>query len=324
MVGSRMHILQRRSLLAAFAALGGMADLPRAIAQVGSGGTGMAPPAPSSIGSADVVIDRVTLRRGGQAGVPLGRGDKLMQGDQIETGEASEVHIVFDDGGYLALRPNSGLRIDRYVVTGDATDVAALTLINGALRSVTGWIGKLDQARYRIAAGSASVGVRGTDHEVVLVRPQDSSPDAEPGVHDRVNEGATVVRNAGAVVNVEQGAAAYAARGVAPVHRAAVPAFFDRLRTGQEALVENHARTVHQHIEGRLRQLGKLRPGERFDQYRERLRPGRGLRGERRAGLADSANASAQSTAQEARAQRIAAREQRRRNRPQRAEGPKR
>lgn len=319
-----MHNLQRRFLLAAFAALGGMGDLRRAVAQVGSGGTGLAPPAPSTIGSADVVIDRVTLRRGGQPGVPLGRGDKLMQGDQIETGEAAEVHIVFDDGGYLALRPNSALRINRYVVTGDATDVASLTLINGALRSVTGWIGKLDPSRYRIAAGSATIGVRGTDHEVVLVRPQDSSPDAEPGVHDRVNEGATVVRNAGAVVNVEQGSAAYAARGVAPVHRAAAPAFFDRLRTGQEALVENHARTVRQHIEGRLRQLGKLRSGERFDQYRERLRPGRGLRGERRGGLADNATASAQTPAQEARAQRIAAREQRLRNRPQRAEGPKR
>jgi len=210
------------------------------------------------------------------------------------------------------LRPDSSLKINRYVVTGDASDIAAMTLLKGSLRSVTGWIGKLDPARYRISAAGATISVRGTDHEVVIVRAQDALPDAEPGVHDRVNEGATVLRNAGSTVEVAQGAAGYAARGAAPRLHAAPPAFFDRLRTPQDARVETQAREAPQRIEGRLRQLGRLNPGERFEQYRERMRARRA----RRAGGATAPNArtaaGATPPAQLAQEQRREARERRR------------
>ena len=42
-----------------------------------------------------------------------------------------------------------------------------------------------------------------------------------------------------------------------------------RVEAAQEARVQSHARDVQQHIEGRLRQLGRLNPGERFEQYRD-------------------------------------------------------
>ena len=273
-----MPFKTRRFLLSAVAALTGLGLARRGLAQVGSGGTGISPPA--SIGNAAVVIGAVTLRRPDEAPAPLENGGNLIQGDQIDTGDEAEVHFAFDDGGYLALRPNSSVRINRYVVTGEAADAATMTLLKGSLRSVTGWIGKLDPQRYRIFAGTATISVRGTDHEVVLVRAQDGLGDAEPGVHNRVNEGATVLRNAGSTVEVAQGAAAYAARDAAPRLHGSVPAFFNRLHTAQEARVQSHARDVQQHIEGRLRQLGRLNPGERFEQYRERVQSSRARRAE--------------------------------------------
>ena len=301
-----MPFITRRSLLSAVAALGGLALARRGVAQVGSGGTGISPSA--SIGNAALVIGTVTLRRAGQAPASLESDSTLMPGDQIDTGDAAEVQIAFDDGGYLALRPDSSLRIDRYVVTGEATDVAAMTLLSGSLRSVTGWIGKLDPQRYRILAGTATISVRGTDHEVVLVRAQDGLLDAEPGVHNRVNEGATVLRNAGSTLEVAQGTAAYAARGAAPRPHGSLPAFFNRLRTAQDARVESHARDVPQHIEGRLRQLGRLNPGERFEQYRERVQSRRARRAE--AGPAPTPRAAAAGTPPpQGQGQRMAARE---------------
>ena len=272
-----MSLNTRRSLLCSVAALGGLAVARLGMAQVGSGGTGISP---ASIGQAELVVGVVTLRRDGQAPVALESGAMVMQDDQVDSGDEAEVHLAFDDGGYLALRPNSSVRINRYVVTGDATDVAAMTLLKGSMRCVTGWIGKLDPTRYRIFAGTATIDVRGTDHEVVLVGAQDGLSDAEPGVHNRVNEGATVLRNAGSTVEVAQGAAAYAPRGAAPRLYASLPPFFNRLRTPQDARVETYARDVRQRIEGRLRQLGRLNPGERFEQYRERVHARRARRAE--------------------------------------------
>lgn len=307
-----MFFITRRSLVSAVAALGGLGLARRGVAQVGSGGTGIDPSA--SIGNAALVIGTVMLRRAGQAPAALESGGTLLQGDRIDTGDAAEVQIAFDDGAYLALRPDSSLRINRYVVTGEAADDAALTLLSGSLRSVTGWIGKLDPQRYRIFAGTATISVLGTDHEVVLVRAQDGLPDAEPGVHNRVNEGATVLRNAGSTLEVAQGTAAYAAAGAAPRPHRSLPAFFDRLRTAQDALVESHARDVQQHIEGRLRQLGRLDPGERFEQYRERVQSRRARRAE--AGPASTPRAAAAGMPpHQGQEQRMAAREHRRRAR---------
>ena len=184
-------LLIRRRMLAGLASLAATIWWRNSSAQVGSGGSGIT----QNIGSADLVIGNVTLRRAGQAATNLVQGTKLLQGDQIETISGAETHIAFDDGGYLAIRPNSTVKIAQYVVTGEVTDTATIDLIRGALRSVTGWIGKLDAPRYRITASTATIGVRGTDHEVVLVPPEDATADLPAGVHNRVNEGATTLRN---------------------------------------------------------------------------------------------------------------------------------
>ena len=162
-----------------------------------------------TVGRASLVVGDVTLNRQGQTPLSLLQDAQLNQGDRIETASDGEVHISFEDGGYLALRPNSALRIDEYVVTGAATDSATLNLLKGALRSITGWIGKLDAPRYRVAAGTSIIGVRGTDHEVVIVVPEDAGAGMEAGVHNRVNEGGTTLRNAGGMVDIAPGAAAY-------------------------------------------------------------------------------------------------------------------
>lgn len=274
----------RRRLLAGLVALAPLGWWRTVSAQVGSGGTGIT----QNIGNADLVIGNVTLRRAGQPPSSIAQGAQLLQGDQIETVAGSEIHVVFGDGGYLAVRPNSTVRIAQYVVTGEATDSATIDLVRGALRSVTGWIGKLDVMRYRITANTTTIGVRGTDHEVVLVTPEDAAAGGlEAGVHNRVNEGATVLRNPNGVVNIPSGTAAYSpSTGIAPVRHTSIPAIFNRLRTQQDDAVANHAQNIHQRMEDRLRERGKLRPDERFEQFRQRQQPVR----QRRADINQPAN----------------------------------
>ena len=263
-------LLIRRRMLANLVSLTAMFWWRSGLTQVGSGGSGIT----QSIGSADLVIGNVTLRRTGQTALTLVQGAKLLQGDQIETISNAETHIAFDDGGYLAIRPNSTVKITQYVVTGDVSDLATIDLIRGALRSVTGWIGKLDAPRYRITARTTTIGVRGTDHEVVLVLPEEAATGTtglEAGVHNRVIEGATTLRNASGVINIAPGTAAYSpSSGAAPVSHAVVPAFFNSLRTAQDSAVDLHANNIRQRMEDRLRERGKLLPNEQFNEFRQR------------------------------------------------------
>lgn len=228
-------------------------------------------PAASSIGNASLVVGNVALSRDGQQSSTLVQDARLFEGDRVETSHDGELHISFDDGGYIALRPNSALRIDQYVVTGASTDSATLKLLRGALRSVTGWIGKLEPNRYSLAATTVFVGVRGTDHEVIIVPPEEAAPGMDAGVHDRVNEGGTTLRNDKGTIDIAPGAAAYApGSGAAPRAHVGVPGFFDQRHTQHEQAAVAHAQNIRQHMEERLRARGKLRAGEGFDDFRKR------------------------------------------------------
>ena len=262
-----MSLISRRQILAGLVPVLGWVCGRTASAQVGSGGSGIT----QTVGNATLVVGAVTLLRAGQSTGLIAQNATLVQGDQLETAGASEVHIAFEDGGYLALRPNSSIRLDEYVVTGDFTDTATINLLRGALRSVTGWIGKLDPLRYRVTASTATISVRGTDHEVVIVSPQDATTGMEAGVHNLVNEGATVLANPNGSLNLARGTAAYAAAtGLPPLIHPSVPALFNRLRTAHDRDVSAQARSVRQRMEEGLRARAKLLPEEHFDGFRRR------------------------------------------------------
>lgn len=118
-------------------------------------------------------------------------GDVVYEGESIATGIDGEVHLVMADEGQIAIRPNTRLRIAKYKADGGKDDVSIIALVQGALRSVTGWIGKYNPKGYAIRTPTATIGVRGTDHETMVI-PQ-GSRDGEAGTYDKVNHGATVL-----------------------------------------------------------------------------------------------------------------------------------
>ena len=231
-------VLRRRTLGALLASVASwLARPPAALAATGPDASN------PSVGNASLVAGSVLLSRAGQDAQALWQGALLFQGDRLDTRADGELHISFEDGGYLALRPNSALTIDSYIVTGAASDSAALRLLRGALRSVTGWIGKLEPKRYSLAATTVFVGVRGTDHEVIVVPPEEATAEMAAGVHNRVNEGGTTLRNDQGSIDIDPGHAAYSpGTGMAPRAHACVPAFFDRRHTTHEAAAVEHAR----------------------------------------------------------------------------------
>ena len=199
-------------------------------------------------------------------------GQTISEGQTIESGADGEVHLVTEDGGIIAVRPNTVFRVDEYKAEGDSNDKMFMSLLKGAIRSITGWVGKHNTAAYRLNTPTATIGIRGTDHETTVI---DQGNGDEPGTYDSVNEGGTVMKTPHGSADVAPGKFAFAPKGkaVAPFFLAQRPHFLATRRLK---------------IEDRIQQRKESLRG-RLDQMRnERIQKLRTIR-ENRRGTADKA-----------------------------------
>ena len=82
------------------------------------------------------------------------------------------------DGGLVALRPDTKLKVDTYVFNGqeDGSENPVFSLLKGGLRAITGIIGKRNKERYNLRTPTSTIGIRGTDHEPFVVLPPAPKP----------------------------------------------------------------------------------------------------------------------------------------------------
>ncbi len=146
---------------------------------------------PNQAGVVTLVDGQARVASGGGADRPLKVGDTVREGDLLSTGSGSEVHMTMQDSGFMALRANSQLMVVNYKADGGDDDKGVFRLLTGVLRSITGWIGRFNPHAYQLRTATATVGIRGTDHETRVV-PEGSS-EGEPGTYDRVFAGETTL-----------------------------------------------------------------------------------------------------------------------------------
>ena len=120
------------------------------------------------IGRVLIAVGDVSATRAGQP-VNLGTGAAIEDGDIIRVGQASNAQIRFDDEAVVALRPQTVFRIDEYNFAGrqDGAEKAVFNLIQGGMRTVTGLIGKLNRSNYLVRTPTSTVGIRGTNYNLV-------------------------------------------------------------------------------------------------------------------------------------------------------------
>ena len=115
--------------------------------------------ASAAAGRAEFTIGGVTVARGGVER-PLARGTELDNGDVVRTNDG-RAQIRFTDGAYVSLQPNTEYGIRDYQFT-QGNERGFFSLLKGAMRTVTGAIGRINRDRYQIATPTATVGIRGT------------------------------------------------------------------------------------------------------------------------------------------------------------------
>ena len=162
-------------------------------------------------------------------------GMELNEGDTVKSAAGAWALLAMSDGASLTLRPETQLRIDvyRYDAAGNAADNSSvLSLARGAFRAITGYIGRSNREGYRISTPTATIGIRGTDHEPAYYPPPAPGErmEHEPGTYDKVIDGESYIRNPRGEVGVKPGQHAFVHHNgrVAPLLLARPPAFYQR------------------------------------------------------------------------------------------------
>jgi len=96
------------------------------------------------------------------------KGGDIDQGDTVVTAKTASAQLRMEDGGILAVRPDSKMRIDTFNYNGkeDGSEKGLFSLLKGEFRSITGAVGRTNKENLKIKTPSATIGIRGTDGEV--------------------------------------------------------------------------------------------------------------------------------------------------------------
>jgi hypothetical protein len=129
------------------------------------------------------------------------KGGEINEKESILSGKTGSAQLRMIDDGIVAVRPETALRIDEYKFADkeDGTERGFFSLLKGGFRSITGLIGRGNKDNYGIRTPSATIGIRGTDHETVHLTT--ALPNLPEGTN-KVNTGATVVN--GTLVGANQ------------------------------------------------------------------------------------------------------------------------
>jgi hypothetical protein len=194
----------------------------------------------------------------------LQSGDQVFVDERVQTSLGGEVVFKENDGGLIAIRPNSDLRIDAFAAEGKKTDHVQLHLFVGSLRAITGWIGRINRPADRIVTPTATIGIRGTDHDAYVLSPElASANNARQGSYDKVNRGETVLAAGDKELALTSGQVGFVpakrptTRGLMtlllPVLLDSVPSFYVG---GQfDAEVDQYSETAERTSDAMLRQL---------------------------------------------------------------------
>jgi FecR protein len=135
----------------------------------------------------------------------LQKGDVISESDTVITAKNSTAQIKMRDGGYIVIRPDSQLKFDSFIFSGeeDGSERSFFSLLKGGIRAITGLIGHRNKKSYRITTPDSTIGIRGTDHETYVVTADSPlAAVAAVGTYNKVNRGETTITTKKGMISV--------------------------------------------------------------------------------------------------------------------------
>lgn len=133
---------------------------------------------------------------------PIAKGAEIASGETIDTG-SGRAQVRFTDGAQVSLAPQTQFRIDDYRFEGkaDGSEKSFFSLVKGAMRTITGLVGRSNRENYRITTTVATIGIRGTEFSVTYGN----------SINVTTGEGSNEVCNAAGCLILNSGETAYVA-----------------------------------------------------------------------------------------------------------------
>lgn len=148
----------------------------------------------------------------------------VMQGDVLTTYKDAYARLKFLDDAEVVMRPESQLVVSSYSYDAarPQSDSAALSMLKGGLRAVSGLIGKRNKEAVTYTTPTATIGIRGTHFGALFCQdncggvPTASGRPPENGLHLDVTDGVIVVRNNAGMQSFNAGQFGYVSSAAAP------------------------------------------------------------------------------------------------------------
>jgi len=166
----------------------------------------------------------------------------IRAGDKVATGAKGEALIKMADDSTVVLRPNTQFEVRGFRYDKSADDHILFALLRGTARLISGLVAHARHSSVGITAGTATIGIRGTDFEVAVI-PEDL-PQARAGVYDYVHSGGTTITIAsGNSLDVNEDQTAFAPDkpkpGEAPLQLLGEPPLFLQQGGGFDGLLQS-------------------------------------------------------------------------------------
>lgn len=146
------------------------------------------------------------VQSGSAAPRTLRQGDEVVQGDTVSTGPGSALVLKFDDGQVAALSASSRMQVTAYAFNPQTrTGNVLLSLVVGGMRAITGLIGHNQPNNVNFRAATATIGIRGSDGDIVT--------DGVNKVSVTVRDGEFTFTYEGRTVDIPAGRGAFGADG---------------------------------------------------------------------------------------------------------------
>jgi hypothetical protein len=93
------------------------------------------------------------------------KGEAVNEGDTLVSALGAYAQIRMEGGGMVVMRPDTRLKIDRFVFDGqeDGSERSVSSVSKGGFRAITGTIGKKSKVNYHITTPATTIGIRGND-----------------------------------------------------------------------------------------------------------------------------------------------------------------
>ncbi len=161
----------------------------------------------AEVGRVQFVHGDVQIMGAGGARRAMLQREPVYEGDTLISAKSGYAQLRMVDDAVIALRPDTVLRIDTYYYhtsQHDGSERGFFFLLKGGFRAITGVIGQNNKQNYLVTTPVATIGIRGTDHEPMVI-PQPAPGETaigEPGVYDLVNAGSAYIKTNKGSVNI--------------------------------------------------------------------------------------------------------------------------